>query len=110
MSRHLQPLAKLRGDLAMTTDAESPDVLQVALASTFRDRNDVVGIPETPAAVVCGPMLEQETAIRATRTPELTHGRKGVDSAGSADAAIAQQNLFAKIAGLGAQLPFVHAI
>lgn len=55
-------------------------------------------------------MLEERLAAGAPGGAELPERRDGVGSAGSADAAIAQKDLIAKVAWLGAKLPLVDAV
>src|SRR5579863_3549736 len=95
----------------MTTQAESADVVDVALPASLRNRQDVVGVPETLAhACLQTPVGEQGTALRAARVAKLPRGGNAIKSARCANAPITLEYLFAKVGGLGAQLPLMHAI
>lgn len=95
----------------MAAQAKSADVVEVALAATLRNRQNVVGVPQTfSRARFEAPVGEQSTPFCAARIAKLPRGREAVNTTGCANAAITLENLFAKVRGLGAQLPFVHAI
>lgn len=80
----------------MTTQAESTDIGEVALAATLDDRDDVVGVPKRFARTSAKPpMQEQGRAARSPREAELSGRGVGVDSAIGADSAVTFKDFFA---------------
>lgn len=95
----------------MTTEAESADVVEVALAASFRNRQNVVGVPETFArARLETPVGEQGTSLRAARIAKLPCGGDAINTAGRANALVTLEYPFPQVRGLGAQLPLVHTV
>lgn len=104
-------LAELGSGIAMAAEAEGAEVGEVALASAFRDGDDVVGLPEGHAEAAGGfPEIEKLEALCAAGVAETAAGGDGVDAAGSAEAAVAEEDLLAEIGGLGTELPLVDTI
>lgn len=88
----------------MAAQAKRAHVREVALASAFGDRYDVVGIPDMPPTA---PLLLKALAGGVIQFALVLAQCLRVDAALRADATIARENLFAKIAGIGSQSPFV---
>jgi hypothetical protein len=84
--------------------AERAHVGEIALSSTFGDRHDVVGIPYMPPAA---PVLLKTLAGSIVQFALVLAQGFRIDAALRADAAIARENLLAKIAGIGSQPPLV---
>jgi len=90
----------------MATEAEAAHVGKVALAATFCDGDDVVGIPQVAAD---SPEFFELTAGLVIELALVLAKRFGVDAAEGANAAVAGEDLGTEIAGVGAQFPFVDA-
>ena len=94
----------------MALQAQGADVLEIAFAAAFHHRNDMVGIPKAfPGAGAESPIEKSFQPRRAAQAFQLPLCMQAIDAATGADAAIAFQYLFAKIARVGAQAPFLHA-
>ena len=98
----------------MALEAKGAHVPQVALATTFGHGDAVVGIPEGFAKAsfpVLGQVPFEEEFVAGSRVEleEMAAQFDSVDAALCADAFIAFENFLAKIAGVGAELPFVDA-
>jgi hypothetical protein len=105
-----QTFAKCRGRGGVAFEAECPHVGKIALAAAFRDRQNVIGVPERfPAAFAEPPGFEKLAAGGVVELAQITPKGSRVDSARSANAAIPIENFLPQITGIGAQLPFVHA-
>lgn len=103
--------AKMAGNCAMTTQAQSPDVVEIALASAFLYGQNVICIPQALASPFFqAPVAHEGKATLAAGPfqPYLLANR--IDSAMGANASIPFEDLLAQISGLGPQLPLVHAI
>ncbi len=91
---------------AVALQAEGAHVGEVALAAAFDHRQDVIGVPEVaamaPLLFKLPPGVEIELALVFTEA-------LGVQAAGRADTAVPGKDLLPQIAGIGAELPFVHA-
>ena len=75
------------------------DVFEVAFTPAFHDGNDVVGIPESFSGTGAqAPIEERFQPRRTAQTFQLPFCLQAIDTATGADATIALQNLFAKIA------------
>jgi hypothetical protein len=94
----------------MAFQAQRPDIGEIAFAATFRNRRDVVGIPQAGSPQI----LQAQVAKHAysSRRPEpldampLCHR---VHSAGGADPFVAFKHLVPEVSRIGAQPPFVNA-
>jgi len=93
-------------------EAERAEVVEVALASAFRDGEDVVGVPEGAAAGDGLHAIEGEPRGAGwTSTPfEGVVDGDGIGLAESADAVVAGEDLVAEVAGIGAETPLVDAV
>jgi hypothetical protein len=64
-----EPLLQQYGLFSMADQAESAKILEIAFAAAFRDRQNVIGVPETaPRHSFQAPAFEQNTASAAART------------------------------------------
>jgi hypothetical protein len=104
--------AKLCGGLAVTEQAEGAEVVEVALATALGYGTDVVGVPEAAADGDGLHAVESEAGGPgwASSSFEGVVGCYGVDLANGADAAIAGEDVVAKVAGIGAETPLVDAV
>jgi hypothetical protein len=94
----------------MAEEAERSHVREVALAAAFRHGHDVVCIPKRlPAAFAQSPGFQKLAARSVVEFAEIAAQGYGIGGALGADAAVAREDLFAEIAGVGAQLPFMDA-
>ena len=87
-------LPQLRGDRSMATQAQSANVIQVAFPSTFRHRQNMIGIPQTlthPPAE--SPVPHQGLAPVTTRSFQVAMLLDRVETAMGANPAIALQDL-----------------
>lgn len=81
------------------------------IPAALDDGDNVIRVPQAGAPTASRlPVLQQSRSIRSPRPPQLSQRRCSIDAARSANPLIAQKHLLAQIAGLGPQLPFVHAI
>src|ERR1022692_1278429 len=101
----MQALYQRRSGYAVAFQAERAHVGEVAFASAFGDRHDVVGVPQVAAA----PVLLELAARGVVELALVLAEGFGVQAALRADAAIAQEDLFAQVAGIGSQFPLVDA-
>ena len=100
------------GGFAVAGEAEGAQIVEVALASSFGYGADVVGVPEAAAGGDGLEAVEAETGgsgWAAGALEGLVSGY-GVDAAEGADAAVAGEDLVAKVAGVGAETPLVDAV
>jgi hypothetical protein len=94
----------------MANETQSPQVVQIALAAAFDNRQNVIGIPQRAAGeTLKSPSFEQLEAMHAAGSLQFGKGGFGVEAAGFADAPIARENLIAKIAWIGAKFPLMDA-
>ena len=94
----------------MTLETESADIGKVALPAAFANRHDMIRIPK--AAAVAGgysPVFFELPPRGVIELALMFAQCLGVETAQRADAAVAPENLLAKITGIAAQPPFVHA-
>ena len=96
----------------MAQKAEGADVVQIALAATLGYGQDVVGVPEAASAGDGLHAVEVETGGTgwASGAPESSVGCNGIDVAGGAAATVADKDLIAEIARVGAETPLVNAV
>ena len=96
----------------MAEQAESAEIVEIALAAALSDGKDVVGVPETAARGDGFHAVEPEScdARRAARAFEGGVDRDSVGAAEGADASVAGEDVVAEIAGISAQSPLVDAI
>ncbi len=94
----------------MANETQRSQIVEIALAAAFDDRQNVVGIPQrAPGKTLKSPSFEQLKAMHAAGSLQFGKGGFGVQAAGFADTAIAGENLIAKIAWIGAKFPLVDA-
>src|SRR3954471_363623 len=92
----------------MAFQAESTKVGQVALTAAFRDRNNVIGVPDRfPAPDL--PFFHCTAACSASQLPQPGELGDTVQSAGSAHAFVAFEYSLAKMARIRSEPPFFHA-
>lgn len=105
-------LAELGGDFAVTGDAEGSYVIQVTLAATFGDGEDVVGVPEGTAAGDGFHAVKGEAGSAGFAAGAFERGvdGDGVGVAEVADAVVAGEDLVAEVAGVGTETPLVDAV
>lgn len=103
---------KLGGGLAVAGEAKRAEIIQIALASSFGDGADVVGIPEGAAAGDGLHPVEAEAsdAGSSSSTFESVVDGDGVGLAGGTDAMVAGEDLIAEVARVGAEPPLVDAV
>lgn len=96
----------------MTEQAERADVVEVALASAFSDRQDVIGIPQTATTRDGFHSVEAQTSGSSwsASTLQRSIGCDGVDLTDGAAAAVASEDLITEVARVGAQTPLVNAV
>lgn len=96
----------------MTHQAESPEIVEVALAATLGHRQNVIGVPEGTSCsdAANSPHFERLFACSAAAPSQRTVGSDGVHFAECASTAIACKDLIAQISGIGAQPPLMHTV
>jgi hypothetical protein len=94
------------GGGAVAVEAQGAHVGEIAFAAAFRDRQDVIGIPEMTAPAPLFFKLAAGVEIELAFVFAQTFG---IETALRADAVVASEDLFAQIARVGAQFPFVDA-
>ena len=107
-----EALAELGGGVPVAEEAKSAEVVEVGLAAAFGYWANVVGIPEAAAGGDGLHAVEMEAggAGGAAGSFEGVVGGDGVYVADGADAAVACEDLIAKVAGVGAETPLVDAV
>jgi hypothetical protein len=107
-----EALAELGSGFAMAEEAEGSEVIEIALASAFGYRANVIGVPEGAAGGDGLHSVEMEAsgAGWSAGSYEGIVGGDGVYRADGADAAVAGKDLVAEVAGVGAETPLVDAI
>jgi hypothetical protein len=105
-------LAELCGGFAVAEEAESAQVVEVALAAAFGYGTDVIGVPEAAASGDGLHAVEMEAggASGSARSFECIVGGHGVYRTDGADAVVAGKDLVAEIAGIGAETPLVDTV
>ena len=96
----------------MTQKTERTNVIQIALTTTLRYRQDVIGIPEAaPAGDGLHPVQAKTCGTsRPTRTFESSIRSNGIDLAHRTSPTIARKDLIAKIPRVSAETPLVDAV
>jgi hypothetical protein len=107
-----EALAELGRSLPVTEEAEGSEVVEVALATAFGHREDVVGVPQAAAGGDGLHPVEVEAgdACCASGSLQCGEGGDGVDLADGADTAIAGEYLVAEVAGIGTEAPLMDAV
>lgn len=96
----------------MTQQAESTDVVQIALTTAFAHREDMVSVPKTPPAGHRLHAVEAKSCSprwSAGAFESGIHG-PGIDLADGTTSSIAGKNLIAKVTWIGAKTPLMDAI
>jgi hypothetical protein len=105
-----QALAQLERHAAMANHAQRAQIVQVAFAAAFDHRKNVIGIPQRAAGEAFqSPLFQELEFVQASCALQLEVAGVSVDTARLADAAVARENLIAKIAGVGTELPLMDA-
>lgn len=93
---------------AMALQAKSAHIRKVALAATFHNGDDMIGIPQafSGAQVPLGGSTE---ASGSAEMAKMSVGGDAVDTAKSTNAAIPFEHPFSKVARVGAKFPLVDA-
>ncbi len=96
---------------AMALQAKRADVCQIALAAAFHHGNDVIGIPKTFPRVrgAQSPIEQGFQPGSAAQALQLPLGMPGNRCRNRRRCRGRAPDLFAKIARIGAQTPFLHA-
>jgi len=94
----------------MAEKTQRAQVLKVALSAALHDGQDMIGIPQCLSREPLeSPFSEKPQAMGPTRASQFPIGSAGIDSADRADAPVPLENLFAKVAGVRTEAPFVDA-
>ena len=96
----------------MTQQAESTDVVQIALTTAFAHREDMVSVPKTPPAGHRLHAVEAKSCSprwSAGAFESGIHG-PGIDLADGTTSSIAGKNLIAKVTWISAKTPLMDAI
>jgi hypothetical protein len=96
-----QPFAQCGRVIAVAFQTKRAHVKQIALAPAFRNRQDVICIPER-FAPANAPGGDSSGAGHAPQTLEMAVLSKTIDSANSTHAAIPLENPVAQMAGIAA--------
>jgi hypothetical protein len=107
-----QPGAQDTRSFTMTEQAESTDVVQIALTTAFAHGADMVGVPETPSAGHCLHSVETKSCgprRSAGAFESGVHGH-GINLANGTTSSIAGKDLVAKVTWIGAKTPLMDAI
>ena len=91
---------------SMAEQAQRAHVFKVAFAAARGHRHNVVGVPEVAPRA---PVLFELAPRCVVQFALVLAQRFGIRAAQGADAAIAREDLLPQVAGIGAQLPFMHA-
>jgi hypothetical protein len=104
--------AEPRGGFAVAEETEGSEVVEVALASAFGYRTNVVGIPEAAAGGDGLHAIEPEARGSgwASGSLESVPSGDGIDLADSADASVAGEDMVAEIARVGSETPLMDAV
>src|ERR1700691_707554 len=94
------------GCAAVALEAERAHVGKAAFAAAFRHGHAVVGVPQVAAGA---PILLELAACGIVELAFILAQSLGIQAALRTDAAVAQKNLRAQVAGIGAQFPRMHA-
>src|SRR5580692_386775 len=94
----------------MALQAQSADILEVAFTPAFHHRNNVIGVPKRHSGTGAEAPVEQSLQpCGAAQAFQLPPREQAIHTATGADASIALQYFFAKVARVAAQPPFFHA-
>jgi hypothetical protein len=93
----------------MAPYAERPQVGQITFPAAFCHRDDVIGVPETPASGVQIQLAAQCCSLPHGNELESAVELNRVDSAHGTDAAVTGKDLLAHVAWIGSEPPFVNA-
>jgi hypothetical protein len=87
-------------------DAQRSHVREVAFATAFHHRHDMVRIPQVATAA---PILFELAARPVIQLALIAAHRLSIETALRAHTGIAREYLFAQVSGIGAQPPFMYA-
>jgi hypothetical protein len=96
----------------MAQQAKRPDVIEVALATAFSDRNDMVCLPKAATAGDTFHPVEMQAgfACGAAGAFQRGVGCQRVDPAYGTASAVAREDLVTQITRVGSETPLVHAV
>jgi hypothetical protein len=95
----------------MAAQAERTDVFKIAFATAFRNRQDVIRIPQRPAAdSFQAPVSKEFLPPRIFGSLESNVGLHGVGPAEHAHSLVTQEDLLTQVPGVRAQTPLVNTI
>jgi hypothetical protein len=95
----------------MAAQAERTDVFKIAFATAFRNRQDVIRIPQRPAAdSFQAPVSKEFLPPRIFGSLESDVGLHGVGPAEHTYSLVTQEDLLAQVPGVRAQTPLVNTI
>lgn len=92
----------------MALQAKRAHIRNVALPTTFRNGQDVIGIPQAFSGAQV-PLGSKPEASGSAQTTKMSVGGDTVDTAKGTNTAIPFEHLFSKVARVGAKFPFVYA-
>ena len=96
----------------MAFQAKRSNIFQITLATALDYRNDMIGIPKALPDTLSWtdpPAGHCFEARGATQSLQVSPGREAIDTTLRADALVALEHLFADVARIGPEPPFLHA-
>jgi hypothetical protein len=96
----------------MTEQTEGTDIVQIALTTTFAHGEDMVSVPETPAASDGLHAIEAKSRNLCSSADafECSIHSHGIDLAGRTTSPVASKDLVAQIARISPKTPLVDAV
>ncbi len=91
-------------------EAQSPDIREITLPTSFCYRLNMIGIPKAPPAGMHAQSTAQFSSFRDRQLLKTTIERDGIQTADRADPPIPSQYLLAQVTGIGPQSPLANAI
>ena len=94
----------------MANKTERPQIFEIAFAAALDHWQDMIGVPQRfPRQPPEAPSFEQFQPMNTARPLQIEQRRGRIDFAYRAHASVTSKHLLAKVARIGAQLPFVDA-
>ena len=95
----------------MAFETQGPHIRKIALASPFRDRDNMIGVPQRPAeAVLEVPFTQEPVAGFVVQLKKMQPQRDRIDATAGAYTFVPLEDPFAQISGIGAEFPLIDAI